>query len=363
MIRLAHPRIPEAVHGMLREVLDSGMLTSGKFVQQLEGELSDRLGGPHVVLVSSGTTAALVAFHILREQGVSKVVLPDFLYPSIASSALRVGLEVLLVDVEPERLNIDLRQVAAADLGEGVALVTVDQFGIPGPNLEIRRLADERGWRWIEDAACALGSADRGNWCGSRADLAILSFHPRKVLTTGEGGALVTRDEKLAEQAVRLRNHGLGGLGADRRFEVPGYNARLSELHAAVGLAGLGIFDEMLAARRRLGRLYLELLEKVDWLSVPRGFATAGANFQSMVALIDDGEQRGMVMEKLAAAGVESTIAGYAIHREPAFAGLRRQGPLVRSDAVARRGIALPLHENLSEEDVEAVVAALKSAR
>ncbi len=363
MIRLAHPRIPESVHGMLKEVLDSGMLTSGKFVQRLEEDLSARLGGPGVVLVSSGTTAALVAFHMLRDHGVTKVVMPDFLYPSIASSALRVGLEVVLVDVEPERLNIDLAQVAAANLGDGVALVTVDQFGIPGPNREIRALADERGWRWVEDAACALGSSDRSDWCGSRADLSILSFHPRKVLTTGEGGALVTGDESLAEQAVQLRNHGLGGLGADRRFEVPGYNARLSELHAAVGLAGLGIFDEMLSVRRRLGRLYMELLEEVDWLSVPPGFAIEGANFQSMVALVDDGAKRGAVMERLRAAGVETTIAGYAIHREPAFASLGRLGPLVEADQIALRGIALPLHENLGEEDVRAVVAALNNAR
>ena len=363
MIRLAHPKIPESVHDTLREILDSGMLTSGKFVQRLEDELSDRLGGPRVVMVSSGTTAALVAFHILRDQGVSTVVLPDFLYPSVASSALRVGLDVMLADVEPERLNLDLEQVAKAGLGGDVALVTVDQFGIPGPNREIRAFADERGWRWVEDAACALGSVDRGDWCGSRADLAILSFHPRKVLTTGEGGALVTRDEALAGQAALLRNHGLGGLGADRRFEVPGYNARLSELHAAVGLAGLGVFDEMLATRRRLGRLYLDLLERVEWASVPRGFATAGANFQSMVVLVDDDARRGLLMEKLTAAGVESTIAGYAIHREPAFAGLGRLGPLTCSDAVARRGIALPLHENLRDDDVTAVVAALESAR
>ena len=363
MIRLAHPRIPESVHDMLREVLDSGMLTSGKFVGRLEADLSALVGGRNVVLVSSGTTAALLAFHILRGHGISKVVMPDFLYPSIASSALRVGLEVLLVDVEPERLNIDLAQVANADLGDGAALVTVDQFGIPGPNREIRQLANERGWRWVEDAACALGSADRGDWCGSRADLSILSVHPRKVLTTGEGGALVSGDEALAEQAVQLRNHGLGGLGVDRRFEVPGYNARLSELHAVVGLAGLGIFEEMLAARRRLGRLYLDLLDEVDWLSVPPGFATPGANFQSIVALLDSGVQRTTVMEKLKAAGVESTIAGYAIHREPAFAGLGRLGPLVHSDEVALRGIALPLHENMSEKDVHEVVAALMKAR
>lgn len=363
MIRLAHPRIPESVHGMLEEVLDSGMLTSGRFVQLLEEDLSARLGGPNVVLVSSGTTAALLAFHILRGHGISKVVMPDFLYPSIASSALRVGLEVLLVDVEPERLNIDLAQVAGADLGSGAALVTVDQFGIPGPNREIRQLTNERGWRWVEDAACALGSSDRGDWCGSRADFSILSFHPRKVLTTAEGGALVTGEKNLAEQAVQLRNHGLGGLGADRRFEVPGYNARLSELHAVVGLAGLRIFDEMLAARRRLGRLYLDLLGELDWLSVPSGFATPGANFQSMVALLDSGAQRAAVMEKLMAAGVESTIAGYAIHREPAFAGLGRLGPLDHSNEVALRGIALPLHENMGEKEVHAVVGALKNAR
>ena len=324
--------------------------------------MSELLGGRHVVLVSSGTTASLVAFHILRKQGYSSLLMPDFCFPSVASSAIRTGLRVMLADIEPDRLNLDLRQAESVATSRETVVLTVDQFGIPGFNQDTAQLAKQKGWAWFEDAACALGSHENSVPCGTEATVAILSFHPRKILTTGEGGALVTASEELAQEARLLRSLGVSGQGANRRFEQLGYNARLSELHAAVGLAQAEILAENLAIRRRLGCHFLELLEPLEQVTVPAGFRDSGANFQSLVVLLDPAVSRNRVIASMRGAGVECTIPGFAIHRQDVFQDLVRLGPLVVSSAVHDRGLALPLHERMSEEQVGTVVDTLAKA-
>lgn len=359
MIRLAHPRIPETVHETLRQVIDSGMMTSGRCVRLLEEQLSGRLSGRHVVCVSSGTTAALLAFHMLCGAGVKRAILPDFLYPSIASAALRCGLNVEVVDIEPVTLSIDVNQVAQARPGPDTVVLSVDQFGIPGSGQELRDLCDRSGATWFEDAACALGAMDGDAPCGTLCDVSILSFHPRKVLTTGEGGALVMAAETLSRHARLLRDHGVGLADGRRVFLEPGYNARLSELHAAVGLAHLELFDEQLAWRARLGKLYLKLLAPLP-VEVPAGYAGAGCNFQTLAVILPDAVDRQRLVDLMAAAGIETTVAGFAIHEQPAFAQVSRSGSLEFSDTLAARGLALPVHERMSLEDVQVVVETLE---
>jgi perosamine synthetase len=364
MIRLAQPHIPGVVLEELGRVLDSGMLTSGSRVAALEEKLSEWVGGGHVVLVSSGTTAALVAFHILHEQGYERVLMPDFCFPSVASSALRVGLEVCLVDIEPDRLNVAPESLPPLlDAGGTAVLASVDQFGIPGPGEALAKLAADRELAWFEDAACALGSRDEsGALCGSRPTLAIFSFHPRKVLTTGEGGALVTSDPEVARVARSLRSLGLEGSGMVRSFTRQGYNARMSELHAAVGLAQIEILEELLARHRVLGATYLGALKALPGVVVPRGYALPGCAFQSLVVLLPSGADRAAVARRMSRQGVETTLPGFAIHTQPAFASLPRLTSLENSLTLHERGLALPLHEGMTQGDVTTVTCALKEA-
>ncbi len=361
MIRLAHPKIPETVHERFREILDTGQLTGGRFVQLLEQELSQRLSGALVTLMSSGTTAALIAFHSFQKQGARKVLVPDFCYPSVVSSALRLGYEVVLVDVEPERLNINLEQVMGHEKGRHTVLMSVDQFGIPGPNEQLRELASKQDWWWFEDAACALGSHEKSVPCASRADLSILSFHPRKTLTTAEGGAVVSTRSVLHELAGHLRNQGIGGVGAQRQFLDTGYNARLSEFHAAIGLAQLEIFDEILSQRRKLGAHYRKRLKELPQLTVPAGYSDPGANFQSLAVGLPEGVDRTLVVNEMLASGVETTMAGFAIHHQPVFSKLARSGDNLVASYWYQSGLALPIHERMDIEDVNQVVDALTS--
>jgi len=360
MIRLAHPRFPDSALEMLRQVLETGNLTAGRFAASLEEKLSARLDGRHVVLVSSGTTASLIAFHILKERSYSTLLMPDFCFPSVASSAIRSGFSVKLLDIEPNRLGLDLARTRQQEPDESAMLVTIDQFGIPAPGAEAACLAQEKSWGWFEDSACAFGSFDEDTPCGTLATMSILSFHPRKTLTTGEGGALVTADPDMAEQARLLRNLGLSGEGAQRRFEQLGYNARMSELHAVAGLAQLEEFDSSRETRRELGGLYLELLNEIDGLSVPEGYALPGANFQSLVVILGQGTDRDRAIGNMYGRGIECSIPGFAIHKQSVFRDLEALGPLDNSLALHEQGLALPLHQGLSESDVRFVVRELR---
>jgi len=364
MIRLAQPHVPAGILDELGRILDSGMLTSGSRVAALEERLSPWVDGRHVVLVSSGTTAALIAFHLLHEQGFTRVIMPDFCFPSVASSALRVGLEVCLVDIEPERLNVSLDLLPPLLRNdERTVVASVDQFGIPGPARELAELAAASGAAWFEDAACALGSRDEDDClCGTRSTVAILSFHPRKILTTGEGGAVVTSDPEVASLARSLRSLGMEGAGLERSFTRQGYNARMSELHAAVGLAQLDNLEGMLRKRAHLGALYSQLLEESPEVEVPRGYSRPGCAFQSLVVLLPKRADRTAISRHMASRGVETTLPGFAIHTQPAFASLSRCSSLDNSLALHERGLSLPLHEGMSEAQAEQVTGALKEA-
>jgi len=355
MIRLAHPLIPDDVLGPLRDILASGHLTGGAHVARFEDALTRRLPGTTVIAVSNGTMAALVAFHVLKERGVSRLVAPSFCYPSVVSSARILGLDVVLVDIDPHRLNLCLSELDRVPDGPPTVVMTVDAFGIPGPNVALGETIRQRGWVWLEDSACALGSLCDGVPCGTAADLALLSFHPRKPLTTAEGGALLVRDPDMARQARLVANQGVTGMTVSREFQVLGYNARLSELHAAVGLAQLPILDELLATRRVLGRHYLERLGERPGLSLPAGLTDPGGNFQSMIVLLSPECDRSSLAASLLRSGVESTRAGYALHTQPAFRDCETLGTLAESTAYHHRGLALPINERMTTQDVDHV--------
>ncbi len=362
MIRLAHPALSEDVLERLRPLLANGMLTSGRLVGELEDLLSAQVQGREVVLVSSGTTAALLGFQILYDLGVRHLLIPDFTFPSVAASALRVGLKLTLTDIDAHLLSMPPEALDGWPAGPEYGFLSIDQFGIPGPNEALRQRALTGGWRWFEDAACAQGSTSDSVPCGTRATVSIFSFHPRKVMTTAEGGALILEDPELARQARELRSLGLTGQGLDRNFTSLGYNARLSEVHAALGLDHITRLEAMLQTRRDLGMHYLKLLNEWGEIAVPGGFGVPGANFQSMVVLLPPGIDRGAVARELLQRGIESTLPGFAIHTQPAFAGLPRTGPLVHSHTLHDRGLALPLHDGMSAQDVATVVAGLREA-
>jgi dTDP-4-amino-4,6-dideoxygalactose transaminase len=361
-IPLCKPALGADEEQALREVLASGHLVQGPRAAALEAELSRRLLGQEVAVVSSGTAALHLALLAADVGPGCEVVVPGLTFPAPAHVVELLGARAVPVDIEPRAWSIDPEALSAA-LGPSTrAVIVVHPFGMPADMAAIRKiLATRPDVALIEDAACALGAFTADGPCGALADFGCFSFHPRKIMTTGEGGAVVGRDSARMHRVRVLRNHGQDPEAApDDRFPVPGYNLRLSDLHAALGLVQVGRLDELIAARRALAERYRDRLAGTD-VAIPAGLFDAGAVAQSLVVLLPDGADRSAVLAGLLADEIEATVASYAIHRLAWFRG--RYGlpadALPRASAVHDRGVTLPLYPGMDPSAVDRVATAL----
>jgi perosamine synthetase len=352
VIRLARPDVGAEEAAAVAEVLESGLLTMGPKVAEFESELARVCERPHAVAVSSGTAALHLAVLALGIGKRDEVLVPAFTFPATANVVALAGARPVLVDVDPETMNLDPAHVEAAVTRRTRAVLAVHLFGRP---LDWEALASvvPPPVALIEDAAGALGARHRGRPCGSLGLAACLSFHPRKVVTTGEGGAVVCADEELADAVRRLRHHGIEPRG-DFDVRLPGFNYRLADLLCAVGIPQLRRLDELLAARRSIAEAYAERLEGIVELPTADEGDTHG--WQAYVVRVD---RRDEVLCALREQGVEAQIGTYAVHRLSAY---RDQGPFPGADACFERGLALPLHSELDESDLDRIAEVIRSA-
>lgn len=359
MIRLCAPEFDARDRARVDAVLDSGMLVQGAMVAELEQSLARFLGTP-AVACSNGTAALHLALMALDIGPGDEVVLPAFTWPSAANAIVRTGATPVFVDIDPDTLNLDPARVEAAMGPRTRALLPIHQFGIPAPMPEIMALARSRALLVVEDAACAIGTECDGGLAGTIGTLGCFSFHPRKVVTTGEGGAIVAGDSELRARLERLRNHGQDTTRGLDRFVDAGLNYRMPELCAAIGIGQVGRLPEILRARRRLAALYVRLLASVDGLRVPAGVADPRGNAQSFVVDVGSPVARERLMADCAAAEIQTTIGTYSAPGQPAYAPLGvdpRAFPV--ANAAAERLMTLPLHPEMSDGDVERVVSVL----
>ena len=349
MIRLAKPWIGEDERRAVTAVLESGQLVQGALVERFEQAVAALLGRRHGVAVSSGTSALQLALKTLQVGTGDDVLCPALSWPSPAHAIRVAGAKVRFIDVDPGEWNSTAEAFREARSGSTKVAIVIDQFGNPARAEEIR---DALGsLPIVEDAACALGSRFATGPCGSLGVVSCLSFHPRKVLTTGEGGMCLTDDDDIADKLRTLRNHGqLGG-----EFVVAAGNARMTEIAAALGLAQLRRLDEILGRRRELAALYAKALDGV--LDVQRTADGAESNYQTFGAILPQGFARKSVCEKLHEKGVEAGVLSFAIHKLGSFAGSDASLPI--AEHLATRGMALPLYPQMKNAEVEEVVHAL----
>ncbi|UJR85578.1 Hypothetical protein I5071_76580 [Sandaracinus amylolyticus] len=356
-IKLASPELGAEESAAIARVLSSGMLVQGREVEAFERALAERCGRAHAIAVSSGTAALELA---LRALGVSggEVIVPDLTWPSPAHAALLAGATPVLVDVDPDEWNVRADAIARARSSTTRAVIAIDQLGAPARHDEIARAAGDVPI--VEDAACAIGSTFEGRPCGAFGVVACLSFHPRKVITTGEGGACLTDDAALAAELRTLRNHGQRTPGV---FAYAGPNQRLTEMQAAMGRVQIDRLDAIVAHRRALADRYRATLPRE--VAPQRLAPRATRNEQTFGVLLParcDADARDRVIETLKREGIESGRLSYALHRLPSLDAARREGALPHADAIVARGLALPLHGAMSETDVDRVVATLARA-
>jgi perosamine synthetase len=343
VIRLAWPDVGAEEAQAVAEVLESGQLTMGPKVEELERALAEACGTEHAVAVSSGTAALHLAVLALGVGPGDEVLLPAYTFPATANVVALAGARPVFVDVDPETMNLD---PAKLELGpRAKAIIAVDLFGRPA---RIEQLPD--GVPVLEDAAGALGAKRQGRPCGGLGAAGCLSFHPRKIVTTGEGGAVTTNDPELADSVRRLRHHGIESRG-EFEIEQPGLNYRLSDILCAVGIPQLARLDTLLEARSRIASGYTERLREL--VETPAVDAGDVHGWQAYVIQVDGAAEK---IAALREQGIEAQVGTYALHRLAAY---RDQGDFPGASRVFQRAIALPFHPQLTEAELDRVVDAL----
>jgi perosamine synthetase len=345
-VRLAWPDVGAEEAAEVAEVLRSGYLTMGPKVAELERLLAGACGVEHAVAVSSGTAALHLAVLALGLRPGDEVIVPAYTFPATANVVALAGLRPVLVDVDPVTMNIDPERVEPGRRTR--AIVAVHLFGRPARVEQLPTLT------LIEDAAGALGARRGGRPCGGLGLMGCLSFHPRKIVTTGEGGAVTTNDASFADAVRGLRNHGWQPPGLTE-MTAPGLNYRLSDILCAVGIPQVQRLEQLLAARERIAAGYAERLAELP-VTLPGADAGDRPGWQAYVVQVD---HRDETLAALRAQGIEAQIGTFALHRLSAYAD---QGPFPAADRVYERALALPFHSRLTDSDLDRVAGALANA-
>lgn len=364
MLRLAEPRFGDDAIAAIARVLASGHLTQGPVVAEFEAAVAALCGVRHGVATTSATTALELTLAALDVGPGDEVIAADFTYPATGNAVLRRGATLRLADVDPETYCVNPSVVEALLSPRTRAVLSVDVFGLPADYGALEPMLESVGVPLVCDAACSLGGAIGDRRCGSFGRASCFSFHPRKSLTTGEGGMVVTSDDTLADRLRSLRNHGVRRDGWRSTFVEPGYNYRMSDLNAALGLIQVPTHDETVLVRNALAARLTARLEGLEGVLPQRVPDESLHPYQAYVVTCDHSLDRDALIVALRERGVESTLGTYAMHAEPAFivACATQAGDLPTSHALAERTLALPLHQALSETDIDTVASALDDA-
>lgn len=368
-MQLARPMFGDEELAAVKRVLDSGWVVQGREVAAFETAVAELHQMPHAVAVSSAT-AGLHLMYIALGIGPGDVVLiPSFAWPSAANMATRVGAFPFFADVDPVSANLTgatlrraLRQAFERGLPKPRALVVVHEFGLPARMDEILEIARAEDLVVLEDAACALAAQHKGKPVGHFGRAAAFSFHPRKSVSTGEGGMVVTKEPAIADAIRTLRNHGQEMRNGKREFTTAGFNYRLTELQAAVGLEQLKRLSGILATRRELAARYFDGFAGLNGIRLPTN--DPEHTWQTFMITLASVGERDLVEGACRAAGIETgpgAVAGHAgANWGGQFTAPADLCPVATHLAVC--GLALPLHPRLRRDDVDHVVAIVRGA-
>jgi dTDP-4-amino-4,6-dideoxygalactose transaminase len=361
VIRLAVPDIDESDVAAVAEVLRSGHLVQGARVHDFEAQIGNYVGAKYAIAVSSCTAALHLSLLATGIRPGDRVAVPTYSWPATANAVVLCGAEPVFVEIEPRTFNLDpaaLAETLAAMPGI-TAVMPVHAFGGMADMTAIMDICGRHGIPVVEDAACALGARLDGRSAGTWGALGCFSFHPRKLITTGEGGVIVTDDAAADRRLRALRNHGQDPLAQRPDFIEPGYNLRMTEFQAALGLVQLGKLDRILSTRRSLAENYSALLENRP-LVPPCTIEELAHTYQSYVVLVDGPpERRDRSLGGLRAAEVEAAIGTHHVPLTTYFRGRYgfRPGSFPVTDSVAQAAITLPLHGKLTHEQQQQIVS------
>lgn len=372
MIPVMKPWLGDEEAAAAAAAVTSGWVAQGPRVAKFEAAFADAIGVPHAVALSSCTTALHLALVVAGIGPGDEVIVPSLSFIATANVVRYVGARPVFADVEEPTQNLVPDTVAPHLTDRTRAVILVDQAGVPADLDSMRTLCEPNGVSVIEDAACAAGATYRDRPVGATASLAAFSFHPRKLLTTGEGGMMVTPDAEVAARLRRLREHGMDLSAAQRhasqqpvieRYLETGFNYRMTDIQAAIGLVQLGKLDRMVTRRRVLAARYQHLLADIPGLATIRDPAYGTTNYQGFWVVLPSQfpVSRNELLRKLAEAGVSARRGVMAAHLEPAYSG-EPCPHLPVTERLTASSVTLPLFHEMTEEQQDHVVSVIRAA-
>lgn len=365
MIPVNEPLLNGNEKTYLLQCIETGWISSeGPFIKKFETEFARRVGRKHAIAVANGTAALDIAIETLGVGLGDEVILPTFTIISCICQIVRSGATPVLIESDPLTWNMDVRQIAAKITSRTKAIVAVHTYGLPVDMDPLLEIAHRHGIKVIEDSSQMHGQIYRGKSCGSFGEISTFSFYPNKLVTTGEGGMVVTDDATLAEKARSFRNL---CFQPEKRFvhESLGWNYRMTNMQAALGLAQLERLDEFVARKRALGRRYNELLADTPGIQRPCPRTEYAENIYWVYGLVLDDTipfDAEEAMRRLATKGIDSRPFFWPMHEQPVFKknGLFRKDRYPIAERIARRGIYLPSGIALTTDQIERSAQALK---
>lgn len=354
------------------QAIESGWVAQGPRVAAFEEAFAGRVGAGHAVAASSCTAALHMAMVVLGIGPGDEVVVPSLSFIATANAPRYVGATPVFADVDAHTQNLTVETIAPVLTPAARAVIVVHQAGVPADVGALHELCDPRGIAVVEDAACAIGSTYQGELIGRHSGLVAFSFHPRKLVTTGEGGMITTARSDWAERLRRLREHGMNVSAAARHasrtpvietYLETGFNYRMTDVQAAMGLVQLSRLDELVARRRELAARYREMLVDVPGLEMVDDPPYGRANFQSFWVVLSEEFplSRDQLLELMMTQAISPRRGIMAAHLEPAF----RDHPhteLTVTERLASRSLILPLFHQMTVEQQDRVVRALTHA-
>lgn len=349
----------------ITECIETGWISSeGEFIKQFESKFSAYIGMKHGIAVSNGSAALDVAVEAMQFEVGDEVIMPTFTIISPALSLVRARVLPVLVDSDSETWNMDVSKIEEKITKKTKAILVVHIYGLPVDMDPILALCKKHKLKLIEDAAEMHGQTYKGRMCGTFGDVSIFSFYPNKHITTGEGGMILTNDDVLAERCRKLKNLAFEPNG--RRFihyEL-GWNYRMTNMQAALGVAQLEKIDEHLFRKRKIGEAYSSGLKNISGFQLPAPSTSFSKNIYWVFALVADSEERcKSTVKQLAEAGIGTRPFFWCMHEQPVFLqmGLFKGESYPHAERIARNGFYLPSGLGLSDEDIQRVVETVKT--
>ncbi len=361
---MSFPEINKDDIKSVEEVIRSGRLALGPKNEEFETATAAYIGVNHAIAVSSGTAALHLITKSLGINRNDEVLVPSFTFAASVNAIMYEGAQPVFTDIETDTYNIDPEDAEKRITDKTKAIMVVDVFGHPAEWDAIGRIADRYNLKVIDDSCEAIGAGYKGKKLGRFGDAAAFAFYPNKQMTTGEGGMIVTNNDKVARMCRSLRNQGREEMGSWLEHDYFGYNYRLDEMSAALGVSQLKRLDAMLEKRDSVARMYTEKLKVFDWVTPPVVKPYVRMSWFVYVVTLAEGLDRDEIIREMEKEGIPARGYFSPIHTQKYIRNLfgDLQGTLPVTEAIAKRTLALPFHNNMTESEVDVVVDVLRQA-